>query len=119
MAKQSTEFWSSPIGGNWAYWGKMAKSISEFIRANKLAPVVIAPIGAGRNRSAKIIDLGIRGGMRVAHLHFDDKIYLLDAKQWATFSGGIIANSKAKLANIKEVSFEQAVVLGSAVQTLG
>jgi hypothetical protein len=31
MASQSSEFWTSPIGGNWAYWVKAAKSIGEFV----------------------------------------------------------------------------------------
>jgi hypothetical protein len=67
----------------------------------------------------RVIDLGIRGGIRAAHLHFDDKIYMLDAEQWTKFSGSIIADSTAKLANVKKVSFEQAVLLGSVAQTLG
>jgi hypothetical protein len=119
MASKSSEFWTSPIGGNWAYWSKAAKSIGEFIRGNKLAPVVITPVFAEPRASAKrVIDLGIRGGIRAAHLHFDDKIYLLDAEQWAKFSGSIIAASKARLENVKTVGFEQAMVLGSIAQTL-
>ncbi len=119
MATKSSEFWTSPIGGNWAYWVKAKKSIGEFIRSNKLAPVVIAPVFAEAPVAAKrVIDLGIRGGMRVAHLHFNDKIYVLDAEQWAKFSGSIIAESRAKLENVKKVGFEQALVMGSMAQTL-
>ena len=117
---QITDLLTSPIGGNWIYWVNMAKSIGEFIRGNKLTPVVIGPVFAeGAAPAKRVIDIGIRGGIRVAHLHFEDKIFLLDADQWAKFSGNIIADSKAKLANVKNVSFEQALVMGSVAQTLG
>jgi hypothetical protein len=106
-------------GGNWAYFVKNQRLVGEFIRVNQIKPVEIGPISQLGARSAKaFIDLGIRGGIRVAHLHFNDKIYLLDAEQWAKFSGSIIANSKAKLAKVKEVSFEEGMALGSVTQVL-
>ncbi|MGB7622695.1 MAG: hypothetical protein WBN92_10140 [Terriglobia bacterium] len=106
-------------GGNWAYFVKNQKLIGEFIRVNQIKPSTIGPAPAVGARSAKaFIDLGIRGGIRVAHLHFNDKIYLLDAEQWAKFSGNIIANSRAKLERVKEVSFEEGMALGSVTQTL-
>jgi hypothetical protein len=119
MASKSSEFWTSPIGGNWAYWTKAAKSIGEFVRSNKLAPIAIAPVFAATATSTKrVIDLGIRGGMKAAHLHFNNRIYLLDAEQWAKFSGSIIEQSKAKLEKTGKVSFEQALLMGSVAQTL-
>ena len=69
----------------------------------------IGPISAGRARSAKaLIDLGIRGGIRVHHLHFNDKIYLLDSEQWSKLSKGIIADCKAKLAKVKKSALKKA-----------
>jgi hypothetical protein len=111
--------WVSPIGGNWAYWAKNVKLIGEFIRVNAIKPAAIRPVVAGETPSAKaLIDLGIRGGIRVAHLHFHDQIYMLNDEQWAMFSANIIADVKAKLAEVKEVSFQDGILLGNLAQTL-
>ncbi len=112
-------------GGTWAYFLKNRAFIGEFIRANELKPAVIGAVSARSAVSAKsaapakaFIDLGIRGGIRVFHLHFNNRIYLLNEEQWAKFSGNIIAQSKARLAKVKEVSFDQAMLLGSMAETL-
>jgi hypothetical protein len=118
MAKQSID-WTSPIGGNWAYMVKNRQIIGEFIKVNELKPVVIGAIaGRAAPTAQALLDLGIRGGIRVPHLHFNNRIYMLNDAQWAKFSRSIIADCKAKLAKVKEVSFEEGMVLGNVAQTL-
>lgn len=118
MAKQDTD-WISPIGGNLAYFAKNATLIQKFIQANAIDPSPIRAVSAKAAPTARtLIDLGIRGGIRVPHLHFNDKIYMLNDKQWAQFSGGIITDGKTRLAKTKKVSFEQGMLLASATQTL-
>ena len=120
MARDIYDDWTSPIGGKWAYMVKNRRLIGEFIQANAIKPAVIAPIATGAAPGRKaLLDLGIRGGIRAAHLHFSGKIYMLNAEQWAKFSGAIIADCKAKLAKVKEVSFEEGMLLGNLGQTLG
>lgn len=109
-----------PKGGNWAYFVKNTKFIGEFIKNNRIQPSVIGQVAAEMAAPAKAhIDLGIRGGMRVPHLHFNDKIYLLNNEQWAKFSDTIITDSREKLANVKKISFEEGMLLESVVQGLG
>lgn len=118
MAKQTMD-WVSPIGGNWAYMVQNRQLIGEFIQKNEIQPVTIGAIATRAAPTASaVLDLGIRGGIRVPHLHFSNKIYMLNEAQWAKFSGGIIADCKAKLAKVKEVSFEEGMVLGNVAQTL-
>ena len=111
--------WPGFPGGNWAYWLRDAELIGKFIQANALKPAAIGQVTAGVAPTAKtLIDLNIRGGIRGPHLHFDNRIYMLNSAQWAKFSGAIIADCKAKLASVKKVSFEEGMLLGSAVQSL-
>lgn len=108
-----------PIGGNWAFFAKNAKTIDEFIKNNRLQPSRIGQVVAEMAAPVKAhIDLGIRGGMKVPHLHCNEKVYILDNEQWAKFSDNIIAHSRAKLANVKNISFEEGMLLESAIQGL-
>jgi hypothetical protein len=117
--------WTSPIGGKWEYWTRNQKMIGEFIRTHEIRVAEIgmisaaAPVAKAAPAAKAHIDLGIRGGMRVPHLHFDNKIYVLNSDQWAKFSEHIVADCKAKLANVKEVPFEAGILLGSAIQAMG
>ena len=108
--------WTGPIGGNWAYMVKNRARIGEFIKAKDIKSAVIEPRLPPGIRAK--YDLDIRGGIRAPHLHFNSKIYLLDAPQWAEFSGGIMADLKAQLKNVKEVSFEAGMVLGNVAEML-
>jgi len=101
-------------GGNWAYFAKNKLAIGDFIRVNKLAPAKVATVVATEAAAAQtLFDLGIRGGIRVPHLHFDDNIYLLDGKQWTALSKQIVADFNTKLSKVKEVSFDDAMLIGS------
>jgi len=119
--------WVSPIGGNWAFWAINQKTIGNLISANKLAPVSIGVVGPAAPAARMVpgaaaerawIDLGIRGGIRDPHLHFENRIYMLNAEQWARFSEGVVSECKAALAKVREIGFEQTVALGSLTSTL-
>lgn len=118
--------WFSPVGGNWIFWLRNEKLIGDLIQANGLNPVTIsnAPamtdmikMPAAMPERSTLMDIGIRGGIRAPHLHFQDAIYMLDNRQWARFSKEIVNNFKTALNQSKAISFEQAVVLGSMAQT--
>ena len=120
--------WFSPIGGNWAFWIINKKNIGQFIHANELKAAKIgqvANVAAGpalktmtAASTTRILDLGIRGGIRAPHLHFENRIYMLNSKQWSQFSKSIIADFQVALEKTKGISFEQGVALGSITSTL-
>ncbi len=113
MTTKSYE-WVSPIGGNLVYWAKNAKPIDEFIKANGIPAATIGPASRREEVPAKaLVDLGIKGGIKVTHLHFNDRIYLLNDEQWTKFSTGIIASAKTRLAKVNAISFEEGMALGS------
>lgn len=99
-------------GGNWAFFSKAKDLIGKFIQEKQITAMQPATIKS-------FTDFGIRGGNK-AHLHYDGKIYPLDNKQWADFSHQIIEDVKTKLGKVKEVGFEEGMLLGSmSQQTLG
>ena len=61
----------------------------------------------------------IRGGIKVAHVHVGDNLYMLNDEQWKKLSAQIVQRSQEKLAKVqKPVSFEQAAALANAVEQL-
>lgn len=69
-------------------------------------------------KTAKMNILNIRGGLKIPHLHFEDKIYLLNDQQWKEFSGKVIQQVQDKLSKAQTVSFEQLMEVSEAVSVL-
>lgn len=115
-------------GGPWDVWLASEKYVGAFIKANRLTPVPYAfkePVVRGATTKMsheRAIDIeeitGAYGGMRVPHLHYRGETYLLDTKQWKTFSGEIIEDFSKRLAESKTVNFEQFVELANTMNAI-
>jgi hypothetical protein len=82
------------------------------------APQAIATATATAPARARLQSIDIRGGIRLAHLHFGNDVFLLDAAQWKTFSRKLLGELSAKLSKASAVSFDQLLDLSDAVDTL-
>jgi hypothetical protein len=80
------------------------------------APQAVATATA--TARGKLLPIDIRGGIRIAHLHFRNDVYLLDAVQWKAFSGKVLGEFSAKLSKASTVSFDQLLDLSDAVDTI-
>lgn len=110
-------------------WLKNIEMIGDVIRKNKLQPVPLESlpqIGASiaetveKGKATAIVDRRpYPGGIRIPHLHFKSDVYLVKEEIWKDFSGRVIKDFQAKLANIKSVSFGEALELSEAVDSLG
>lgn len=58
------------------------------------------------------------GGTPNAHLHLGDKVYMLTAEQWKTFSGTLLASFQAQIGKASSISFGNALDLASALEGL-
>lgn len=58
------------------------------------------------------------GGIKYAHLHFEDQVYLLNPEQWKTFSKSLIEGFKAQLGKAGSVSFENAQGISCELENL-
>jgi hypothetical protein len=106
------------------------KMIGKLIQEMELEPVPLesliteAPLASARGVEEKekaafrLFPRPFPGGIRIAHMHYRGDIYLLDEKQWADFSGRIIKDFQSKLSKVSAVSFEQAMELSDAVDSL-
>jgi hypothetical protein len=61
---------------------------------------------------------GIRGGIRVPHLHYGDTVRVLKAEEWSAFSLKAAAVFAEKLAKAKNVSFDQLNEIAEATSTV-
>jgi hypothetical protein len=122
-----------PNGGWLDFWIKNADAIRQYVSENKLTPVSSAALPGfvgglqmaqaiampESSASQRFVDLGIRGGLRIPHLHLDGKIYKLTDQQWASFSARILGDARAKLAKVNSISFDHGMNLAQATEMLG
>jgi len=115
-------------------WLQHGRIVEKFITEQKLKPVdqkflvtklevlagqpAQAIATATATAKARLNPIDIRGGIRIAHLHFRNDVYLLDAAQWKAFSGKVLEQFSAKLSQASTVSFDQLLDLSDAVDSL-
>lgn len=107
-------------------WLKNIAVIADFIKNNNLKPVPEEHVPSMFVYESPVIKEKITvprpipfpGGIRAAHLHFKNDIYLLNEEQWKSFTTGIMKDFQAKLSKVKTVSFEQAIELSEAIDSL-
>lgn len=118
-------------------WAHFSDSIGQLIAKEKLAPVdartlttpnqvnfalsgLMAPAAElPKAKSAAVEIFDIRGGMKALHVHYKGAIYLLNEKQWRTFTGMVIKDFKAKLDAAGAISFDQALDIAETSQRIG
>ncbi|WIM06095.1 MAG: hypothetical protein OHM77_02035 [Candidatus Nitricoxidivorans perseverans] len=99
------------------FWIRRIDIIGEFIRKNKLTPsdmsafetgeLAVGPMAAAKKAAPPIRRPPFPGGLRLPHLHFKGDVYLLNEQQWRSFSGAVVKDLNAKLANAAALSFDQ------------
>ncbi len=103
-------------------WAAVAPYAKEVIAQFNLKPTTIGAMPAVARPMAmaevSFVDLGIKGGIRVPHIHYANKIYLLNEDQWAVFSRQVVADARAKLAKAKSLGFDETVLLADVAQSL-
>jgi hypothetical protein len=117
--------WRLKIGIPADFWMLKEKMIGEFIKANKLKAVaheslrVDAQPVAGKEKAIGIdYIINIRGGRRTPHLHYKGELFLLDAKQWQTFSGPVMKEFSKQLAAANTVGFENFMEIGDSLNAI-
>ncbi len=118
-------------GGRFDFFTTHAKYIGEFIQMNKIKAIdrnhliMEDPSPPGSPIQMENIAIEIKylrpkpfpGGMKVAHLHFKDDVYLLNHEQWKEFSSKVVKNFQEKLAKIETVNFDKMMELSEAIET--
>ncbi len=58
------------------------------------------------------------GGIKVAHLHFQDQVYLLNHEQWSSFSRDLMKSFSKTLAQAQGVSFDNALGISDVFESI-
>jgi hypothetical protein len=106
-------------------WFRYADVVRGLIDRYKLKPFQGAQmpraLGAAAATKAQLAiphRIPFPGGLRVAHLHFKDDIYLLNDEHWKAFSGQVMKEFKSRLAKVNAVSFDEVLAISHAVDPL-
>ena len=115
-------------GGRTDFWMKNINAVNEFIKAHNLKPIPVehlpTPVMASELPQGPVAKrslprpLPFPGGIRFAHLHFENNVYVLNADQWKEFSGQMLKDFREKLGTVKTISFEQAIELSAVIDAL-
>jgi hypothetical protein len=118
-------------------WANFSESIGQLIVKEKLKPIdartITTPnqasfamsgllsqtpeLARAKSSAQEIFD--IRGGMKALHVHYKGDIYMLNEKQWKSFTNLVIKDFKAKLDAAGAISFDQAVDIAETGQKIG
>ncbi len=58
------------------------------------------------------------GGIRAAHVHYGPDVYLLNQKQWNSFTKQVMKDVQNRISKTEQVSFEEALQITEAVVPL-
>ena len=125
--------WWWKYGGRLDFWAVFEQQIGQFIKENSLRAlskegqraIVIDSIANPIENTATVMKettIGFPvltcGGMKAAHLHYRDNIYILQSEQWAKFTAPILEKFKAKLEAVKTVNFRTTMNIGKALNEM-
>ena len=122
--------WGIRIGIPADFWVLKEKMVGEFIKANKLSAVtheamrvdahpISEKLATAKNTSITVdYILNIRGGRRTPHLHYKGDLYILDAKQWQSFSGPLLKEFGNHLAAANTIGFENFIEIGESISAI-
>jgi hypothetical protein len=108
------------------FWVMHEDVIGKLIKAKNLKQLsaashssIMAPtIATAELKGIKLPPGGLAGILQVPHVHYKGEVYLLGEKEWAEFSGSILDGMRAKLSNVKNVSFNQLMGLADAMNNV-
>ena len=105
------------------FWLRNTDLVRGFVDRMKLTPVPDVDIPYGMpEMMAKAAPEAVKwwprpfpGGIRAAHLHLGDKLYMLERKQWQKLSTEIMGRFQEQLQDVNQVTFEQVMGLSEAL----
>jgi len=129
MARSHILPWGGGAGPYSPFWIANHTLVKQWVQENglkaategMLAGHMVArsmEVGEHAEAAAVLKRPHIPGGIRTPHLHLEGDIFLLDEKQWKEFSAKMMKKFQAKLSRVNAVSFEQAMGISEAVDTL-
>jgi hypothetical protein len=121
--------WGRPVD----FWLRHVELVENVIQENELQPLApehlpwnaammpqreMAALAKTEAAGKKWWPIPFPGGIRIAHLHFKDDVYLLKDEQWAKVSSQIMDQFREKLRGANRVTFEQMMDLSEVLDTM-
>lgn len=108
-------------GGPWDIWVRYADFVNTLVKENNLRALTMDALRGGKAAGPEAPMLRPRpfpGGLRAAHLHLGEDIFLLKEEQWTRFTEKVIGDLGKKLKAAKSVRFEELMDVADAIEGL-
>lgn len=123
--------WDGEAGGNRLFWLSKIEIIAEIVNRYDLTPISEELIPAGayaastqilqETRSLNAAKIPIRwpcGGIKEPHLHYGQKLFILDQRQWQEFSDMVVKDCTQRLASAGSINITQLIDISESVAEL-
>lgn len=123
--------WDGEAGGNRLFWLSKLEIIAEMVNRYDLSPISeeLIPAGAyaapaqifSEARSLDAAKIPIRwpcGGIKEPHLHYGQKLFMLDQKQWQEFSNMVVKDCTQRLASAESINITQLIDISESIAKL-
>lgn len=112
------------------FWTTHHEQIGAFLRKNRIRAVdksvmmrgdqlpVSSPATSARARARFVDPRPFPGGIRFAHLHYRQDLFLLTDRQWKDFAGGVLDMVADRLKRAETIGFEQMLDLAGAADSI-
>jgi len=108
-------------------WIRNVELIGNFIDKNKLVPMAdhnLMPVKRMEKAGLAANQLSLHyvpwwwfGGIKVAHLHFNGEVYILNDAQWKNFSKDLMHGMKTRIDNAGTIPFESSLEMAQIVES--
>ena len=108
-------------GGPFDFWVQYRDFAKRAVDGLKpLGPEFGSVFSAGATAQVVALrEINPRGGMRIAHIHLGDDVYIVDQGRWNEFTKQVFTDVSKKLSNSGRVGFQQLLGVADAANALG
>jgi hypothetical protein len=109
-------------GGPWDIWIRYADFVNTLVKENNLRPLTAEVLRGGKalaeSEAPMMRPRPFPGGIRAAHLHLGEDIFLVKEEQWGRFTEKVMGDLGKRMKAAKNIRFGELMDVADAVEGL-